>query len=222
MPRLSAHERAYVRPQSRKGSLGGVARATSDAIHICEAAGYNLVLVETVGVGQSETAAADVVDCLLLVMPPVGGDELQVIKKGIMEVADIIAVNKADGPTLQAARMTVANITGTLGLVRPPRRSWYPKALAVSAHSGMGIPELWTELCAFKEALTKSGELQANRRLQHRSLMWMMLEELILDQLRGDPEVVRLLDMLSPEVEAGKMAPRVAADTVARFFRERS
>jgi LAO/AO transport system kinase len=141
-----------------------VARATSDAVIACAAAGYTRVLVETVGVGQSETTVADNVDCLVLVVPPVGGDELQVIKRGITEMADVVVVNKADGPTRAAAARTAAAFRGTIQLHRHRRRSWAPVVLAASAHTGEGVESLARVLEDYRRAVAASGELLEVRR----------------------------------------------------------
>jgi len=161
--RLSSHLEAYVRPSPSRGTLGGVARSTSEALLLCTAAGYTRIMVETVGVGQSEIAVADLVDCMVLVLPPVGGDELQSIKRGITEVADVVVVNKADGPTRLAAARAAASFRATLHLHRPLKRSWAPKVLAVSAHSGAGLDELAEVLEAYWAAMRASGELEEVR-----------------------------------------------------------
>ncbi|KAK9828931.1 hypothetical protein WJX72_002862 [[Myrmecia] bisecta] len=222
MPRLSADSRAYVRPTPTRGSLGGIARATADSILVCEAAGYKQVLIETVGVGQSETAVIDLVDCLLLVMPPVGGDDLQVIKKGIMEVADIVVVNKADGPTAIAAANAAAGIAGTLGMVRSQRQSWTPQVLACSAHDGTNMDKLVAMLQNYQTCLRQSGELAALRKHQRRRLVWIAMEEAVLDRLRADQMVQQTVNSLMPEVLAGRMAPRAAADVAAAAFKPAS
>ena len=215
MPMLSNSEDAFVRPTPARGTLGGVARATNDAILIAEAAGYQRVLVETVGVGQSETAVADLVDCVLLVAPPVGGDELQVIKRGIMEISDIIAVNKADGETLLAARRAAAHFRGTLHFHRQRRRSWSPVVLTCSAKSGEGIDELVSTLDRFLQALTASGELLAMRREQRKKITWAATEEAVLESLRNSPAVLKLMSQVLPDVASGEMAPRIAAEVLA-------
>lgn len=159
MPVLSASENAFVRPTPARGTLGGVGRSTSDAIIACSAGGYNRVLVETVGVGQSETAVEDLVDCFMLVVPPVGGDELQVIKRGITELADIVVVNKADGELKTAAARAAQSFRGTMHFHRTRRRNWTPVVLTCSALTGFGVDTLHQQLEECHKALWSSGEL---------------------------------------------------------------
>lgn len=162
--RLSVLDDAFVRPTATRGTLGGVARATADAVTLCEAAGAGWTLIETVGVGQSEVAVAQLCDCMLLVMPPVGGDELQVIKRGIMEMADIVFVNKADGPTALPAKRAAAALRGTIHFHRPRRRGWGPKVMTGSALTGDGVDTLQQVLREYRDAIAQSGELEEVRR----------------------------------------------------------
>lgn len=159
MPRLSALDNAFVRPSPSRGSLGGVSRSTADAMTICFQAGFTHVLVETVGVGQSELAVSNLVDCFTLILPPVGGDELQSIKRGITEVADIVLVNKADGPTRMAAMRAAATFKATLGLRPSRRRSWSTAVLPISAHTGAGFDNFLKTLEDYFERTFESGEL---------------------------------------------------------------
>lgn len=159
MPRLSSLNNAFVRPSPSRGSLGGVSRSTADAMTICFEAGFTHVLVETVGVGQSELAVSNLVDCFTLILPPVGGDELQSIKRGITEVADIVLVNKADGPTRMAAMRAAATFKATLGLRPSPRQSWSTAVLPISAHTGAGFDTLLKLFEEFFERMSESGEL---------------------------------------------------------------
>jgi LAO/AO transport system kinase len=160
MSRLSSLDAAFVRPSPTRGALGGVARTTAEALAVCGAAGYSRLLVETVGVGQSEIAVADLVDCMLLVLPPVGGDELQAIKRGITEVADVVAVNKADGAMKTAAAMAAASFRATIHLHPIRKQSWTPVVLPVSAHSGEGVVALLEALNEYWRAMQASGELR--------------------------------------------------------------
>lgn len=164
MARLSCLDAAFVRPSPTRGALGGVTRSTAEALAVCAAAGYSRLLVETVGVGQSEIAVADLVDCMLLVLPPVGGDELQAIKRGITEVADVVAVNKADGAMAAAAARAAASFRATLHLHPPRKRSWTPVVLPVSAHSGDGVAALLAVLDDYWAQTRATGELTEVRR----------------------------------------------------------
>lgn len=217
MPRLSSSPDAYVRPTPARGTLGGVARSTFDAIIICEAAGYTKVLVETVGVGQSEVAVQDLVDVFLLVLPPVGGDELQVIKRGVTELADIVVINKADGPTKAAAARAAAAFRSTVHFHRRRRRSWQPAVLTCSAHSGEGVDQLQEALGEYALAVGGSGELAELRRAQRERVAWTAAEEAVLDAFRQDPAVRYLMARLLPDVQAGQLAPRAAAELLAAF-----
>ncbi|WIA11852.1 hypothetical protein OEZ85_011938 [Tetradesmus obliquus] len=220
MARLSSHPNAYVRPSPARGTLGGVSRATYDAMLIVEAAGYDAVLVETVGVGQSEVAVADLVDCMLLVMPPVGGDDLQMIKRGIMEVADVVLVNKADGATEAAATRAAAEYGGCLKLMPHRYQGWSPQVLAVSAFTGRNVPALARLVAQFQEAITESGELDRCRVRRAEAITWLSLEEALLGALRHDPHTRHLMERLLPCVRAGAMAPRSAADIALSYFYE--
>ncbi|EFN57561.1 hypothetical protein CHLNCDRAFT_21255 [Chlorella variabilis] len=217
MPRLSASADAYVRPSPARGTLGGVARSTVDAISICEAAGYSKVLVETVGVGQSETAVQDLVDVFVLVLPPVGGDELQVVKRGIQELADIVVINKADGATKAAAARAAAAFKSTAYFHRQRRRSWQPTVLTCSAHSGLNIDKLQHQLADYQAAMVHSGELAQVRQHQHRRVAWTAAEEAVLDSFRQNENVKWLLARLMPDISTGELGPRAAAELLAAY-----
>mmetsp|Transcript_42921 Transcript_42921/g.111283 ORF Transcript_42921/g.111283 Transcript_42921/m.111283 type:complete len:388 (-) Transcript_42921:2-1165(-) len=221
MPRLSHHPSAYVRPSPTRGSLGGVARATSDAVLILEAAGYGTVLVETVGVGQSETAIAELVDCVLLVLPPSGGDDLQAMKRGIMEIADAVVVNKADGETERVAEQSAQQHRSTLGLM--PRRwhTWSPKVLACSALTGKGVPELLAMLDTFQSKVAAAGELATRRRAQAGRVTQLGVQQLVLEQLAADPHVAAFLAGSQGGIAAlGALPPRCLAQIAAKRFME--
>ena len=157
MAELSRRPEAFIRPSPGRGQLGGVARRTREAMLLCEAAGFDVVIVETVGVGQSEMAVADMVDLFLLLVAPGGGDELQGIKRGIMELADLVVVNKADGDLAPAAGRTRADYAAAVHLLRPKWRSWATEVLACSGLEGRGVPDVWTAIERFVEAVTRSG-----------------------------------------------------------------
>jgi len=220
MPTLSNLPGAFVRPSPTRGTLGGVARATSDAITIAEAAGYQRILVETVGVGQSETQVDQLVDCVLLVAPPAGGDEIQVIKRGITEIADIIVVNKADGDMIRAAKVAAASFRGTVHFLKPRRKSWTTTVTTCSALTHDGIPQLMEILGSYRQAMGVSGELGEVRKRQRREVMWTATEEAVLESLRGNRAVEVLAKELVDEVESGAIAPRTAAEFLCARYAE--
>ncbi|RVT85843.1 methylmalonyl Co-A mutase-associated GTPase MeaB [Rhodobacteraceae bacterium CCMM004] len=216
MERLSRDPRAYVRPSPSQTELGGVARRTREAIALCEAAGHDIVLVETVGVGQSETLVAGMTDLFVLLMAPGGGDELQGVKRGIMEAADLILVNKADGDLKSAAVRTCADYAGALRLMRrraddPPD---FPKALTVSAADGHGLDTAWAEMRALADARRGSGAFDRRRAAQARGWFEEAVRQGLLARLRADPEVARRMADLGRAVEAGEAAPGAAAAEV--------
>src|SRR6476660_5045489 len=189
MPRLSSDANAFVRPSPSSGTLGGVATKTRESMLICEAAGYDVVLVETIGTGQSETMVADMTDFFLVLMLPGAGDELQGLKKGIVELADMIAVNKADGDNIERARLAAADYRAALNILSPHSATWSPPVVTYSALTQKGIPELWAQVVAHKRKMTGSGELDVRRREQQVKWMWTMLEERLTARLRNDASV---------------------------------
>src|SRR5665647_680257 len=189
MANLASDPHAFIRPSPASGTLGGVAAKTRETILVCEAAGYGVVLVETVGIGQSETAVADMTDFFLVLMLPGAGDELQGLKKGIVELADMIAVNKADGDNVQRANLAAADYRAALNILSPHSANWSPPVLTYSALTGNGIAELWARVLAHKDKMTASGELATRRREQQVKWMWTMLEERLTARLRSDPAV---------------------------------
>ena len=218
MSKLGSLDAAYVRPSPTRGTLGGVARSTSEALLLCAAAGYSRLLVETVGVGQSEISVSDLVDCMLLVLPPVGGDELQSIKRGITEVADIIVVNKADGSTTVAAQRAVASFKATMHLRPPRKRSWSPVILPVSARTGAGMETLLATLNAFWDKMRDSGELEAVRAHQHAGVVWTLTEEMLLERFKKDTGVKALYRQLLPSISDGTLGTRSAAAQLVDKF----
>jgi LAO/AO transport system kinase len=218
MARLAADPDAYVRPSPTGGTLGGVAWMTRETMLLCEAAGSDVVLVETVGVGQSETVVAGMVDLFLALMLPGAGDELQGIKKGLLEVADLIAVNKADGDNLLRAKQAVQHYRNALRIIEPESPGWRPPVLAVSALTGEGLPELWAEVDRHRERLEASGELAAKRRRQQVAWMWSMLEDRLLRALREQPRVKALLPELERAVADGRLTPTLAVERILDAF----
>lgn len=215
MARLAAEANAFIRPSPTAGTLGGVAARTRESMLICEAAGFDVVLVETVGTGQSETAVADMVDVFVVLALPGAGDELQGIKKGVLEIADIIAVNKADGDNAERARRAAAEYRAALHILTPTSAGWSPPVLTISGLAGTGLDTLWTTIGEHRAAMRASGEFHARRRRQQVRWMWTMLEERLLARLRSDPAVAARIEELEREVGAGRMAPAAAVEDIA-------
>ncbi len=221
MHRLATDPRAFVRPSPSGGELGGVAARTREAVLVCEAAGFDVVFVETVGVGQSETLVADMVDAFLLLHQPASGDDLQAMKKGVLEMADLVVVNKADGELAPAAEAAVRQLSQVLRLLPSRHRAWRPRALAVSALTGRGFPELWEALHEHRRALTESGELEALRREQRLAWLERRLEAELLVRLRRHPGVAARWRELHDAVAAGRVTPSAAAhELLAAFFED--
>ncbi len=202
---------AFIRPSPASGTLGGVARRTREALLLAEAAGFGVVMVETVGVGQSETAVAEMVDMFVLLLAPGAGDDLQGIKRGIMELADLIVVTKADGDLQRAARLAKADYRSALQLMRPRSPAWRPQVLSVSAMEKKGLAELWAAIGAYREAMAAAGETARRRAEQNRAWLWREVSEGLLEELRADAKVVALLPELEAAVDRGEMAPAAAA-----------
>jgi LAO/AO transport system kinase len=218
MARLAVDPKAFIRPSPSSGTLGGVAAKTRETMLICEAAGYDVVLVETVGIGQSETTVADMTDFFLVLMIPGAGDELQGLKKGIVELADMIAVNKADGENIARARIAAADYRAALNILKPVSDTWSPPVVTFSALSGDGIGELWAQVLAHKKLMTASGELTSRRREQQVKWMWSMLEERLTAQLRSDPAVRGKVKSAETAVAAGRLAPTLAVEEIAALL----
>jgi LAO/AO transport system kinase len=218
MARLAVHPDAYIRPSPSARTLGGVARRTREAMLLCEAAGFDVVLVETVGVGQSETAVAGMVDFFLLLVLAGAGDELSGIKRGIAELADAIAVTKADGDNAGPARRAAAEVAAALSYLRPRSPAWRPRALTVSALTGEGVPELWSLIEEHRRALAAAGELESRRRGQRSEWLQAAVEERLLAAFRDHPAVRDRLAEAERAVAAGETtAGQAAAELVAAF-----
>ncbi|MBV9558788.1 MAG: methylmalonyl Co-A mutase-associated GTPase MeaB [Pseudolabrys sp.] len=218
MGRLSMDDNAFIRPSPSSGTLGGVAAKTRETMLICEAAGYDVVIVETVGIGQSETTVADMTDFFLALMLPGAGDELQGIKKGLVEIADMIAVNKADGDNVARAKIAAADYRAALNILAPRSPTWSPPVITYSGLTGDGIAELWKTITSYQDKMTKSGELAERRREQQVKWMWSMLEERLTARLRGDPGVRTKLKQAEASVAAGKLAPTLAVEQIAALL----
>ncbi|MCX4552432.1 MULTISPECIES: methylmalonyl Co-A mutase-associated GTPase MeaB [unclassified Streptomyces] len=220
MERLAVDPAAFVRPSPTSGTLGGVARATREAMVVVEAAGYDVVLVETVGVGQSETAVANMVDSFLLLSLARTGDQLQGIKKGVLELADLIAVNKADGPHERDARAAARELAGALRLMNTADPAWTPPVLSCSARESLGLDTVWERLEQHRAVLDSSGRLAAKRREQQVDWAWTMVREGLLKQLRDHPEVRRTAPLVEQELRDGTLTPTLAAERILGAFRE--
>ncbi len=222
MTRLGRDARAFVRPSPSQGELGGVARKTREATLVCEAAGFDVVLVETVGVGQSETSVADMVDCFLVLLLPNAGDELQGIKRGILELADLLAVNKADGEGRAAAELARRRYEASIAYLRPSHPEWKPEVRCVSALTGDGIDALWARVEAHRAALEATGALARLRAEQSVRWMWRAVETELVARLRAHPAVRGLAGGLEAEVRDGARPATAAAQRLLEAFFEPS
>jgi LAO/AO transport system kinase len=219
MQELARDPLAFVRPSPSRGSLGGVARRTREVILLCEAAGYEVVFVETVGVGQSETMVAGMVDFFLVLMLPGAGDELQGIKRGILEMADMVAINKADGENVKAANRAKVDYARALRLM--PRKSvhWTVPTVTCSALSGEGLAELWADVLRYRDAMVAAGEWEANRAEQRVEAMWRAIEWGVMQVFHADAGVQARAEALQAAVRAGTIAPDHAAAELLAAFR---
>jgi LAO/AO transport system kinase len=215
MPRLAGDPAGFIRPSPTSGSLGGVAAKTREAMLICEAAGFDVILVETVGVGQSETAVADMTDFFLLLMIAGAGDELQGLKKGVVELADMIAVNKADGENRKRALAAAAEYRAALHILNPRSPDWLPPVITYSALTGDGIADLWTRIVEHRQKLNNSGELARRRSEQQVKWMWTMLDDRLFTRLKSDPDLRARLPALEAAVAEGRLSPAMAVEEIA-------
>ncbi|MFE4515991.1 methylmalonyl Co-A mutase-associated GTPase MeaB [Kitasatospora sp. NPDC056783] len=218
MERLAVDPAAFVRPSPTSGTLGGVAKATRESMVVMEAAGYDVVLIETVGVGQSETAVAGMVDTFLLLSLARTGDQLQGIKKGVLELADVIAVNKADGPHETDAKAAARELAGALRLLQAPDAAWTPPVLTCSGRDGAGLDALWERLQQHRKVLDATGALAAKRRDQQVEWTWAMVHDQLYARLHENPEVRRLSGELEAGVRAGTLPAGLAAQRILDAF----
>ncbi len=216
MELLSKDQNAFIRPTPSGGTLGGVARRTREAMLLCEAAGYDVVLIETVGVGQSEIAVADMVDMFLLMLSPGGGDDLQGIKRGIMELADLVIINKADGDFKKAASRAAGDYKSALHLMRPKHACWTADVLLASALKMRGLTEIWEKIQAFEKAMKDSGQLEDMRAQQAKAWMWSEIHDQLADAFK-DSHLSKVKDM-EQQVLAGKTPPTAAARSLLKDF----
>jgi len=219
MARLAQDASAYIRPSPTSGTLGGVTRKTRETMTLVEAAGFNIILVETVGVGQSETAVSEMVDFFLVLMLPGAGDELQGIKKGVIEIADMIAVNKADGSNLERATLAASEYRSALHILTPASANWSPPVITVSGLANTGLDTLWNTVQEHRTRLTAKGEFQTRR--QSQAVKWMhdMLEDRMKASLRSDKKVATRLKELEDEVREGRTTPALAVSEIAALMK---
>ena len=226
MEHLSVHPQAYIRPSPSSGTLGGVAEKTREAMLVCEAAGYDVVIVETVGVGQSETAVQGMTDMFCLLQLPNAGDDLQAIKKGVMELADLVVINKADidPDAATRARAQITSALRLLGLHGNPdhmhhdQAIWHPQAIQLSALLGQGVDSFWAAVSEFKQLQTANGRLQARRQQQSLAWMWERIDAGLKQRFRAHPQVRETLDGVIAQVEAGQLPASTAARTLLERF----
>ena len=214
MAKLAVHPYAYIRPSPTSGTLGGVARATRETIVLLEAAGFDVILVETVGVGQSEVTVANMVDTFVFLTLARTGDQLQGIKKGVLELADIVVVNKADGEHAVEAKAAARELTGAIRLIYPRETLWRPPVLTMSALTGDGLVELWDTVLKHREVLTAAGEFEARRRTQQVEWTWSMVRDTVLDRVLSHPAVKEIRAEVERQVRDGELTPALAAQQI--------
>lgn len=218
MDRLAVDPAAFIRPSPAGATLGGVTRTTREAMLLCEAAGFDVILVETVGVGQSETIVADMVDFFLVLMLPGAGDELQGIKKGVLELADLVAVNKADGDNVTRATRAATDYRHALHLMAPASPTWSPPVLLCSGLANEGLDEIWAQIRLHRDKLGATGELAQERRRQQVRWMWSMIDDRLAEIFRGRPGMAERLADAERRVAAGELAATAAADELTAWF----
>ena len=230
MEHLSVHEQAYIRPSPSSGTLGGVAEKTRESMLVCEAAGYDVVIVETVGVGQSETAVANMTDMFVLMQLPNAGDDLQAIKKGVMEIADLVVINKADIDAIAATRaelqitsaLQLLGMHGGSGHAHADATLWHPKVVQLSALLGQGVDSFWAAVSEFKSLQTRNGRWASRRQHQALSWMWERIDAGLKHNFRSQPRVQTLLPQLSQQVAAGQLAASTAARQLLSAYETKS
>ena len=221
MELLSRRPEAYIRPSPTGNTLGGVTRRSREALILCEAAGFDVVIVETVGVGQSETRVADMTDMFVLLLLPGGGDELQGIKRGIMELADLVLINKADDDMQALAGRSAADYSNALRLLHPRSADWKVEVKACSARDGVGVAEAWDVVLRHRDVLEANGQLAVRRAEQARDWMWSEVEDNLVAALQNDPEVLKQIPVLEAAASEGKIPPTIAARQLLEIFLKR-
>lgn len=214
MARLAVHPDAYIRPSPTSGTLGGVARATRETIVLLEAAGFDVILVETVGVGQSEVAVSNMVDTFVFLTLARTGDQLQGIKKGVLELADVVVVNKADGAHAVEAQAAARELAAAIRLIHPAETLWRPPVLTMSALEGAGLEELWRTVLRHRDILTAAGEFDARRRAQQVDWTWAMVRDAVLDRVLTSPGVRAIRADVERRVRDGELTPALAAQAI--------
>jgi LAO/AO transport system kinase len=214
MARLAVHPDAYIRPSPTSGTLGGVAKATRETIVLLEAAAFDVILVETVGVGQSEVAVANMVDTFVFLTLARTGDQLQGIKKGVLELADIVVVNKADGEHAVEAKAAARELTAAIRLIYPRETLWRPPVLTMSALHGEGLAELWETVLKHRQVLTDAGEFETRRRAQQVDWTWQMVRDTVLDRVLSHPELRKIRAEVERQVRDGELTPALAAQQI--------
>jgi len=217
MERLSVDANAFIRPSPSGGILGGVARATRESLLLCEAAGFDVVIVETIGAGQAEYAVADMVDVFVLLVLAGGGDQLQGIKKGALEIADLLALNKADADR-EAARRAAREYESALKIVTPSDAAWHPPVLSISGRAEEGLDTLWETVAAHRETMREAGLFEQRRRGQRLKWMWAILEDRLLGDFKTHSRVKAELERVAPAVEAGEMGAGAAAERLLAVY----
>jgi len=218
METLANNPNAYIRPSPSSGRLGGVTRTTRETMLVMEAAGYDVILVETVGAGQNETVVADMTDFFLVLMLPGAGDELQGIKKGILELADLIAVNKCEGDNEQKAEAARQHYANALHILTPSSPNWQPPVLKISGLTGVGLPDLWTRVEEHHKIFLESGELSAIRKGQRIKWMWSLIEDRLMDAVKRHPDVRAHLPEIRRQVEQGEITVPLAGLKLLQMF----
>lgn len=216
MARLSVNDHAFIRPSPTAGTLGGVTRTTRETILVCEAAGFDVILIETVGVGQSEVAVSEMVDFFLVLLIAGAGDELQGIKKGVLEISDMIALNKADGDNETKAKSAAAEYQHALRIISPKDRNWIPPVVTISALENRGVDDLWVRIMQRHSHLAETGGLANLRQNQNVHWMWSMVEDRLIAKLRAHPNIKAMIPVVENDVANGKLT---AAQAVEKLFR---
>jgi GTPase len=214
MAQLAVNPDAYIRPSPTSGTLGGVAKATRETIVLLAAAGFDVILIETVGVGQAEVAVANMVDTFVLLTLARTGDQLQGIKKGVLELADVVVVNKADGEHITEARLAARELSAVIRLIHPRETLWRPPVLTMSAVAGTDLTELWDAVERHRQVLTDAGEFEARRRAQQVDWTWQMVRDMVLDRVLSNPAVRKIRAEVERQVRAGELTPALAAQQI--------
>lgn len=218
MAKLAREDNAFIRPSPSAGTLGGVAKATRESMVVFEAAGYDVILVETVGVGQSEVAVSQMVDCFTFLALAGAGDQLQGIKKGILEMADLVAISKADGPNLKNAKRAARELAAAMRMVRQENDLWHPPTITMSAVEHEGVDEFWEHVQNHNKAMLESGVFEHNRREQQVQWMWSMVHETLLQRLNTDPNVVEMKKLVEDQLRHAHITPTLAAERILNAF----